>query len=192
MERLSHHCEDTSRFTPLYIIRMFLEMRYYRNKHMFFPEVILESAPQIEEGLRQVLKKIDAITDAEPKEIIKHIKKKYLIKFDNIYAFNTALRNVLSGYKTLPRISENLEEFLSYIDFPSVVNHDVMKDLLPIDTNIMEGEYGRSSIFDCIFRYILYLKTKHLGLFNDIWINFKPIALDYNKDEMDESYIFTY
>jgi len=48
---------------------MFLEMKYYCDPHIIIPEVLLESDPNIEETLRQDLKRIDLIASSGDKKI---------------------------------------------------------------------------------------------------------------------------
>jgi len=190
----NHSYEDTSRFTPLYVIRMFLEMKYYRNPHIIIPEAFLESDPTIEENLRRDLRNIDLIVESgDLNKIFKCMTNRWSFITTNktiehdchklSYAFQDF--NFLSGCSR-----ESVEFFLGQMNCPNIINCDVVRDLMPVNESIMNGDYSIRSVFDCIFRYILYTKTKHLGIFNKTKLNFNPVAL--NQDMMSDDFIFNY
>jgi len=87
----------------------------------------------------------------------------------------------------------DLDDFLLRTRYPNIINRDVVKDLLPITVSILDGDHEWESIFDCIFRYILCLKTDHLGLHNKEKINFKPRVSSCDvRSVMAKNYIFNY
>jgi len=66
---------NTSRFTPLYVTRMFIEMIYYSNKDLIIPDVLLECGPTYEDSLCQDLEEINEIANSgNTEKIIKHIR----------------------------------------------------------------------------------------------------------------------
>jgi len=61
---------DTSRFTPLYIIQMYIDMVHYPDGHIIIPGALLECDPTIEENLCLKLKEIDKIANSGGSEKI--------------------------------------------------------------------------------------------------------------------------
>jgi len=147
-------------------------MLYHRHKNIVIPEVLLECGPSFEKNLRHDLEEIDSIANSgSVRKITEYVTLKYMLidKFHSSSgcvekrygeAFDILFQNAFDG-----RVHNNLKDFLRGLKYPDVINRDVIKDLLPIGTNIMSGDRGIFSILDCIFRYILYAKTKHLLLF---------------------------
>jgi len=61
--------DDSLRFTPLYVIRMMLDIKYGENSNMFIPEVLLEHKLGFEDLLHN-LRQIDAIAESGDSERI--------------------------------------------------------------------------------------------------------------------------
>jgi len=186
--------EDTSRFTPLYVIQMFLEILYHQQgTHIIIPEGLLECGPEIEENLIQDLEKISVIAGSgDSKEISKHITQ--FRPFDMIFRIQTrydALFQTLFCSNTSIAICGTFESFMSRMKHPNIINHDVLKDLIPVPSNIIHGAYEWDTIFNGIFRYILYLKTKHLQLVNKDELYFRPMCFRH-PDPMTNDFIFNY
>jgi len=180
---------DTSRFTPLYIIQMFLDILHYSNKNIIMPEVLLESHPSIEEKLREDLKEIDEIANSGNHDQIIKLMNTYCslnTKFDVMSRYGVVIY-LLFGYA-----KENINDVGTFasIKFRHLVNQAVVKDLIPFNLDIMHGDHYWTSIFNYIFTYILYVKTKHLCLFEHSVMDFKPSIRRSN--DMKNDYIFNY
>jgi len=183
---------DLSRFTQLYVIKIFLDVLYRRNKHIVIPEVLLELVPELEEKLCQDLQKIDSIANSgDSKRIIQ-------------YVTNDSLHNILflryiELQKTLFEVTrhstdkfDDLNSFMQRINNPVFINRDVIGDLLPASSVIILGDYSWSSIFSCIFRYILYSKTKQLPFMNGINVDFSMASCSWYDAGEDSELIFNY
>jgi len=184
---------DTTRFTPLYIIQMFLDMRYYTKRNIIIPEAFLESDQGLEQKLRKCLKEINRIVDTNAKKNIHALVMcedilKYRIKAGTIYD-DLHRRLFYTG-----NIATNGYNFESCFKNTNIINRDVVKDLAPSNWYITRGDYIGDSIFDCIFRYILYVKTKHLNIFNEAEIYFLPNRVFYFDSDvgMKRDFIFNY
>jgi len=161
---------DPLRFTPLYVIRMLINFKYGKNSNIIIPEAFLEHRLGFEEDLRQDLKKIDAIAESGDNDrIIECVKNAYFLmesikmlsRYDNLY-------NSLFHHVSLDYMCFELKTFMSSVKFPTIINHDFVRELLPISLNLLLiGNYGMIDIFDHIFRYILYAKTKHACSFTE-------------------------
>jgi len=187
---------NTSRFTPLYVVKMFLEILYYRHKNIILPQAFLESELNFEEDLHQDLKKIDMIASSgDSKKIIKLVRNDDLLlkelKTPAKYSITTRLSPLLRGHRIC--LCHDLDTFMQYIETPQLINCDAVSDLIPIRSDIMRGDYYWQSVFSCVFRYILFVKVKHLNLFKSE-INFVPSREGGREplDEMKNDYIFDY
>jgi len=184
------HCEDTLRFTPLYIIKIFLDIKY-ENKNIVIPEVLLELVPGLEETLRNTLNKIDLIARGNPKEIIKYMshdrflctefgvineykKLREILFVDTQYTSST----VCDDLNTSSTVCDDLNTFLKLINHPTIINHDAVKDLIPIAPKIMLGcNHGSLNIFGSVFKYVLYLKIKDLSCWKKNEIVFHSVNI---------------
>jgi len=169
---------NTLRFTPLYVTQMFLKIKYGVHSCIFIPEVLMESDPDIEKNLHQDLKEIDILANSnDSNEIIKCLKEEYFMreKF-NYFAQYEHMINVLIGHRGSSFYScKDLNDFLQHMSDPTIINHDSLKDLIPVKLDILTGDYCWNSVFDCIFRYILYTKTKHLPFLEKTIVEFKLV-----------------
>jgi len=159
---------DPSRFTPLYVIQMMLDIKYGKNSNMIMPEALLEHSLTFEEDLLEDLETIDAIAESgDSEKIIGYVNEtKRLMKTQctfNRYTelYGSLFRNFSNGCTGCA----DLKSFMQRVRIPNIINHDFVKDLLPTDDAVLSGNYVMIDVFDCIFRYILYIKTKHLCLF---------------------------
>jgi len=157
---------DSLRFTPLYVIQIFLDILYFSNENIVIPEALLESHPSIEENLRQDLRKIDEIADLEAVEqIIKFVttSKSFMFRFkvacrydkifDALHGINEAYSDDLEILEKNGCVNPNdLETFIKHFNNSNILNRDVLRDLLPFRFDIMIGGYAWSVIIDCIFR----------------------------------------
>jgi len=192
----------SDRFTPLYVIKIFLDMLYHQNKNIVIPEALLECSSFVEEHLREDLRKIDSIANSgDVKKINTYLTSKYNITYDTEICtrYDTIYSVLFCGmerdfYENAEYVYENAEDFMSDFKTPSVINYDVLKDLIPTRRFMMSGIYEWGSIFDCIFKYILYTKTKHLCLFDQSKLCFKPLFLSWclYVDTMEDDFIFNY
>jgi len=169
-------CDDTSRFTPLYVIKMFLDALHFQNKNIIIPEALLECGNDFEENLRQDLKEIGVIADSNNREnLVKYVTEPYLLT--NIFyifrRYSELVRILFGSRNCLSKDHKTLEDFMREVNFPTIINRDVVKDMMPVSSHIICGRYYWKRIFCCIFRYILYTKTKHLGLFEQTTIDFR-------------------
>jgi len=175
---------DASRFTPLYVTRMFLDMLHFHNKNIIIPEAFLECGPTYEENLRHDLMVIDVIANSgDTQRIIDFVMTNYLMlnRFDIetrygeitfVLCFNyTPVDETFAGSKREPI---DFNAFMQNWKYPNVINQDVAKDLTHFDRHTTDYRYGYQSSFDCVFRYILYAKTKHLGIYKQNLIDFNP------------------
>jgi len=182
------------RFTPLYVIRMLLDIKYGENSHIIIPEALLEHTPKFEEDLRQDLKKIDMIAESgDTKLIIEYVKSYYsIMKDNNIYIRYASLYRSLF-YDKKYEVCENLEKLMQHVKIPNIINRDFVKDLIPINQYVFNGKCNTIIVFDCIFRYILYTKTKHLNLFNEyIKSRFFSPYIGIGNGKNDNYFIFNY
>jgi len=187
------------RFTPLYVIQMFLEIKYGSNSCIFIPEALLESDPETENTLREHLRKIDIIANSDDSfEIIRCLIEENFMtkKFDTEKKYDQLTDTLMEfrrghGFD----VCKNLNDFLECIQNPHVINCDVVKDLMPIKLEIMFGSYYWISILRNIFKYILYLKIKHLDLVSEIEIKFplsKTIHNPPGRFVLNDNYMFDY
>jgi len=156
----------------LYIIRMMLDIKYGEYSNMFIPEALLEHESRFEEDLCQTLKKIDVIAESgDTDQIIKYIHNNAVLMKDfGIYCVcGNLYSSLFQSDFSVHVVCADLESFMKkHIKCPDIMNHDFVRELLPTNVYILLN--GRQSIinaFDCIFRYILYIKTKHLCLFTE-------------------------
>jgi len=179
---------DTSRFTPLYVVRMFLDTKYCENNNIFIPEAFLEHSPEFEKKLCDNLKKIDEIAKScDSEKIIA-----YVIHSQTPEDLHECLRFNDLFYHPRCELYTNVESLMRHIKNPTIVNHDFIKDLIPVRAHILYGEYGTDDVFTCIFRYIMYIKTKHLCIYlDDIEINFRPFSCTCTH-KIGKEYIFNY
>jgi len=183
---------DTLRFTPLYVIRIFLDVLYCSNKNIIIQEALLEFDPSIEENLRQDLKKIDEIANSGDSEKIIKIVTDYFFLGNIFNVIRRYCKISLALFEYDEKYICDLDSFVKSMKFPYLVNHDVVKDLMPFNLRIMNGEYYWWSILGCIFRYILYIKTKHLKLFDKNELYLVPCPRYHSPVSMDPGFIFEY
>jgi len=175
---------------------MFLDVVYYPNKNIIIPEVFLESNPTFEENLCKTIKETDIIANSgDAQRIFEYLIQVRSLRNElELYGKYDGVMNILFSLKH--KVNERcnkIEIFMSHIKYPNIINCDVVKDLMPVAPIIMFGNYNWVSTFECIFRYILYVKTKHLHLLKDVTkINFKPMCEDDNFDEMENNFLFNY
>jgi len=184
---------NTSRFTPLHVVRIFLDIMYYRNKNIIIQEAFLESNSEFEEYLCRDLKKIDEIANSDDqKQIIEFVKKcDLMMSRSNISQTYMQTMNVLFHFNCINTYCEDVESFLQCVKCPNIINHDAIKNFIPLNSYVMFGDHHWERILDCIFRYILYEKTKHLHIFEQVELNFRP-GSDSPIDEMKDNFIFNY
>jgi len=169
---------DTSRFTPLYIIKMMLDIKY-ENKNIIIPEVLLELVSGLEEQLRRDLGKINFIAGSDPEKLIEYIKNNDLIidEFAVSRGYAELRWVLLCSSCASNEICNDLSTFLAYVKHPLIINQDVIRDLIPVTPMIMFGcNYETRDILANIFRYMIYLKTKDSPCFGKNKIIFKSIA----------------
>jgi len=181
---------DTSRFTPFYVIKMFLDILHYSNKNIIVPEVLLESGPTLEKVLRKDLEKINTIASSgDAQEIIKYVTTQ---TFSDTYNHDRYCDLTNALFRTGQHyVCFDLETFMKHIELPNIINQDVIKDYFPLRSYILCGNFSWTSVLNCVFRYILYMKTKHLALFEECNINFRPETSDVACD-MKDDFIFNY
>jgi len=196
--RLIHlrtNMSNTSRFTPLYVVRIFLDILHYSHKNIIIPEALLESDPTIEKNLRNDLQKIDELANSgDSDQIIKFVVETVPMKnkLNDLLSRYSEMHSILFNYVGNDKHIDELDTFMSHVGVSHIINRDVVKDLMPVKIDILSGEYFFHSIFICIFRYILYVKTKHLNLFEQTQINFTPKPTIYCSREMEHTFIFNY
>jgi len=185
---------DTPRFTPLYVIRIFLDFLYYRNKNLVIPEAFLESDPTFEECLCQDLKEINEIANlGDSDQIIKFVTEiGSLHTIFNVERRYGKIYKILFKFHLSQTMVDDVESFMKNVRVPDVINCDILRDLMPAQTLIMYGDHQWGEIFDCIFRYILYVKTKHLIIFDQAKLNFRPEKLVNHIDEMKNDHMFNF
>jgi len=186
---------DALRFTPLYVIQIFIDIPYYSHKNIINSEALLESDPTIEENLRQDLKEIDEIANSgDFEQIIKFVTTagSTISKPNVLCRRYNKMYTVLFYYVGNNKHIYDLDTFMKHVRMPHIINHEVVKDLRPVKIDILCGEYYFESIFVFIFSYILYVKTKRLNLFEHTQINFTLIPTIYCSREMEHTFIFSY
>jgi len=189
---------DTSRFTPLYFVKMFLDHLYYQNKNIIIPEAFLESHPLFEENLQQDLKSIDELAKSNNREKIIEFAMKGSSMKSEMKIFSRYFPVIGDLFVHMNDSEEderrtNINTFVQCFKLPNIINRDVMKDLMPVRPLIMNGDYHWVSIFFCIFDYILYTKTKHLCIFEGNKMDFTPKSIhDKTPSEMKNDFIFNY
>jgi len=185
---------DPSRFTPLYVNQMFLNILYRRNKHIVIPEVFLEFVPELEKTLCRDLNKIKLIANSgDSKKIIKHITEKdLLINFLGASGrYNDVPKFLFHDIPLAADVCNDLNDFMQQIKYPEIINCDAIRELLPATPKIMIGDYDYYSVLSCIFRYILYTKTKDLHDLNGIVLNFEPVSYFWY-DGQERRLVFNY
>jgi len=189
---------DTLRFTPLYVTRMFIEMCYYLNKNLIIPEALLECGPTFESSLLQDLEEINTVANSgDTVKIIQCLRYSYVLskRFKIRRRYDDLCRALYHFFGTHSHVCENVNDFLFHMNAPNIINCDIIKELVPIRLSIMFGDYDWQSVFDCIFRYILYIKTKHLGLIETNELNFMPCIGELSNlgiNKMGHDFIFNY
>jgi len=179
---------DPLRFTPLHVIRMFLNIKYGENSNIIIPEALLEHKPGFEENLRQNLKNIDMVAESgNSKQIIEYITDHYCL-MENRSEYLNMLGNF---FDIFDHDCANLESFMRHVKIPNIINRDFVRDLVPVNARILYGNYRVLDVFDYIFKYILYTKTKHLRLFSDDIV--MSLSLEHNGiGKIGKDFIFNY
>jgi len=153
---------------------MFLEIKYYKNKSLIIPEALLEYDSTYEENLRQDLKEIDKIASSGDKKWIRALvthSRHMAEHFDVAEKYRDMLCFLHESTNSI--LNEPMEEFKKRLSLSNIVNQDVSKDSL-LEQTKMIGDYEWYSVFNCIFRYILYVKTKHMKIFSKYEVSFQP------------------
>jgi len=185
---------DASRFTPLYVTQMFLEMKYCSYKNLIIPEVLLECGPNYENNLRRDLKEIDSIANSGDLEKIYDLvtsRFTIMVDFDVRNRYDDVPNALFKSVHTRVIRGESPEELKKRLALSNIINQDVLKDLVP-EKIMMSGYYEWHSVFSCIFRYILYVKTTHLNIFEQNNMNFRPNPVHDGVDPIEPGYVFNY
>jgi len=147
------------RFTPLYVIRMFLDIKYGANSNIFLPEAFLEYTPKFEEDLRQNLKNIDTIAESgDSKLIIEYMTEQYYLtknRHEYYYMVDDLFDIPDNDYNCA-----NLESFLSHVEIPNIINCDFVRDLIPVNVDILYGNYCVLDVFDPCISLVLLIDSK--------------------------------
>jgi len=185
--------EDTSRFTPLYVTKMFLYILHQTHKNIIIPEVLLELVPDFEENLRHDLKEIDSIANSgNSTKIIKYMTRDgCIVNKICAGARYEKLFDILFGLRNSKCICNDLDSFMNCVTYSVIINGDIVRELIPVSPSILFGECNMGDALCSIFKYILYLKTKDMSCFKKNEIIFKSVKF-FGTPEIKSDIFFSY